>query len=167
MRQIQVLLFGTFWNFSTCVQSRVVWNCRCRTCGNRELAVLSAESCHLLVILAAFSYLNESEPQLFIHKTRIILWISFGIVMILKLPIRKVKESEVAQSCPTLCNPMDCSLPGSSVHGIFEAVRKGFVNGKALYKRQGWLLMAFSPGSHSGLFIIPLLKIPAVLPCCT
>ena len=30
-------------------------------------------------------------------------------------------ESEVAQSCPTLCNPMDCSLPGSSVHGIFQA----------------------------------------------
>ena len=34
----------------------------------------------------------------------------------------KVKsESEFAQSCPTLCNPMDCSLPGSSVHGIFQA----------------------------------------------
>ena len=31
----------------------------------------------------------------------------------------KVKESEVTQSCPTLCNPMDCSLPGFSVHGIF------------------------------------------------
>ena len=31
------------------------------------------------------------------------------------------KESEVTQSCPTLCNPMDCSLPGSSVHGIFQA----------------------------------------------
>ena len=30
-------------------------------------------------------------------------------------------ESEVAQSCPTLCNPMDCSLPGSSIHGIFQA----------------------------------------------
>ena len=27
--------------------------------------------------------------------------------------------SEVTQSCPTLCDPMDCSLPGSSVHGIF------------------------------------------------
>ena len=26
-----------------------------------------------------------------------------------------------AQLCPTLCNPMDCSLPGSSVHGIFQA----------------------------------------------
>ena len=30
-------------------------------------------------------------------------------------------ESEVAQSFPTLSNPMDCSLPGSSVHGIFQA----------------------------------------------
>ena len=30
-------------------------------------------------------------------------------------------ESEVAQSCPTLCNPMDCSPSGSSVHGIFQA----------------------------------------------
>jgi len=34
----------------------------------------------------------------------------------------KVKsESEVAQSCPTLSDPMDCSLPGFSVHGIFQA----------------------------------------------
>ena len=30
-------------------------------------------------------------------------------------------ESEVAQACLTLSDPMDCSLPGSSVHGIFEA----------------------------------------------
>ena len=30
-------------------------------------------------------------------------------------------ESEVAQSCPTLPDPMDCSLPGSSIHGIFQA----------------------------------------------
>ena len=34
----------------------------------------------------------------------------------------KVKsESEVAQSCLTLCDPMDCSPPGSSIHGIFQA----------------------------------------------
>ena len=38
------------------------------------------------------------------------------------LQCRKVKsESEVAQSCPTLSDPMDCSLPGSSAHGIFQA----------------------------------------------
>ena len=35
-------------------------------------------------------------------------------------PIKK-KKSEVAQSCPTLCDPMDYSLPGSSVHGTFQA----------------------------------------------
>ena len=34
----------------------------------------------------------------------------------------KVKsEREVAQSCPTPSDPMDCSLPGSSIHGIFQA----------------------------------------------
>ena len=38
------------------------------------------------------------------------------------LQCRKVKsENEVAQSCPTLSNSMDCSLQGSSVHGIFQA----------------------------------------------
>ena len=38
------------------------------------------------------------------------------------LKCMKVKsEREVAQSCPTLCDPMDCSPPGSSVHGIFQA----------------------------------------------
>ena len=53
----------------------------------------------------------------------------------------KVKSvSEVTQSCPTLSDPMDCSLPGSSIHGIFQArvlewgaidFSKGFIgNGK-------------------------------------
>ena len=38
------------------------------------------------------------------------------------LQCMKVKsESEVTQSCLTLSNPMDCSLPGSSIHGIFQA----------------------------------------------
>ena len=35
--------------------------------------------------------------------------------------MKVTSESEVTQSCPTLCDPMDCSLPGSSVHGIFQA----------------------------------------------
>ena len=49
------------------------------------------------------------------------------------LQCMKVKsESEVAQSCPTLCNSMDCSPPGSSVHGIFQA------------RVLGWGAIAFS-----------------------
>ena len=38
--------------------------------------------------------------------------------------VNKIKY-EVAQSCLTLCNPMDCSLPGSSVHGIFPGNSTG------------------------------------------
>ena len=52
----------------------------------------------------------------------------------------KVKsESEVAQSCPTTSNPMDCSLPGSSVHGICQA------------RVLEWVASAFSVGSHSAV----------------
>ena len=47
----------------------------------------------------------------------------------------EVKESEVAQSCPTLCDPMDCSLSGSSVHGIFQA------------RVLEWIAISFSRGS--------------------
>ena len=50
----------------------------------------------------------------------------------------KVKsESEVTQSCPTLSDPMDCSLPGSSVHGIFQA------------RVLEWGAIAFSDSDHS------------------
>ena len=41
--------------------------------------------------------------------------------MKLETIIQSESESEVAQSCPTLCDPMDCNLPGSAVHGIFQA----------------------------------------------
>ena len=45
------------------------------------------------------------------------------------------EESEVAQSWPTLCDPMDCSLPGASVHGIFQA------------RILEWVAISFSRGS--------------------
>ena len=44
--------------------------------------------------------------------------------------------SEVAQSCPTLCDPMDCSLPGFSVHAIFQA------------RVLEWVAISFSRGSY-------------------
>ena len=36
-------------------------------------------------------------------------------------PKERKKESEVAQSCSALCDPMDCNLPGFPIHGIFQA----------------------------------------------
>ena len=48
---------------------------------------------------------------------------------------KKKDESEVAQSCLTLCNHMDCSLPGSSIHGIFQATVLE------------WVAISFSRGS--------------------
>ena len=44
-------------------------------------------------------------------------------------------ESEVAQLCPTLCNPMDYSLPGSSIYGILQA------------RILKWVAISFSRGS--------------------
>ena len=46
-----------------------------------------------------------------------------------------LKWSEVAQSSPTLCNPVDCNLPGSSVHGILQA------------RILEWVAISFSRGS--------------------
>ena len=45
------------------------------------------------------------------------------------------KESEITQTCPTLSDPMDCSLPGSSVHGILQA------------RILEWVAIPFSRGS--------------------
>ena len=45
----------------------------------------------------------------------------FKILDLFHSVIYEVKWSEVVQSCPTLCDTMDCSLPGSSIHGISQA----------------------------------------------
>ena len=48
---------------------------------------------------------------------------------------KRKKESEVAQLCSTLCDPVDCSLPGSSIHGILQA------------RILEWVAISFSRGS--------------------
>ena len=45
------------------------------------------------------------------------------------------ERKEIAQSCPTVCSPIDCSLPSSSVHGIFQA------------RVLEWVAISFSRGS--------------------
>ena len=78
----------------------------------------------LLLLLSRFSCVRlcatpETQPTRLPHP-----WDSAskntGVGCHFLLQWMKVK-SEVAQSCPTLCDPMDCSPPGSSTHGIFRA----------------------------------------------
>ena len=45
----------------------------------------------------------------------------FGQINKMWYTYKERKKESVVQSCPTLCNPTDCSPPGSSVHGIFQA----------------------------------------------
>ena len=56
-------------------------------------------------------------------------------IMVNKSPKCSESESESAQSCPTLCDPMDCSLAGSSLHGILQA------------RVLEWVAISFSRGS--------------------
>ena len=60
-------------------------------------------------------------------------------------------ESEVAQSCPTHSDPMDCSLPGSSIHGIFQA------------RVLEWVAIAFSIKNVLGMvekIVYPVVGVP-------
>ena len=80
----------------------------------------------LLLLLSRFSRVRLcATPQTAAHQAPPSLGFSrqehwSGLPFLLQC--MKVKsESEVAQLCPTLRNPMDCSLPGSSIHGILQA----------------------------------------------
>ena len=73
-------------------------------------------------------------------------------------PIVIVKESEVTQLCLTLGDTMDCSLPGSSVHGILQAkilewVAISFSRGSSQPRDQTWVSRTIGrlcPLSHQG-----------------
>ena len=63
--------------------------------------------------------MDHSPPASSVHEifqARILEWVASSFSKYIH-----VKQSEVAQSCRTLCDPMDCSLSGSSVHGILQA----------------------------------------------
>ena len=68
----------------------------------------------------------------------------------------KVKrESEFAQSCPTLCDPVDCSLPGSSTHGIFQArVLEWGAIAFSIEEVYKLLNVCFSPGDVSNSLLL-------------
>ena len=62
-------------------------------------------------------------------------------------------ESEVAQSCPTFSDPMDCSLPGSSIHGIFQA--RVLEWGAIAFSISGGLVVQKMPANAGNMSLIP------------
>ena len=80
----------------------------------------------LLLLLSRFSHVRLcATPETATHQAPLSLGFSRqepGVGCHFLLQCMKVKsESEVAQSCLTLSDPMDCSPPSSSIHGIFQA----------------------------------------------
>ena len=97
------------------------------TWGERDLSLTSPTQIRLLLLLLLLSRFSRvrlcATPQTAAHQAPPSLGFSrqqhwSGLPF--PSPMHD-SESEVAQSCPTLSDPMDCSLPGSSVHGIFQA----------------------------------------------
>ena len=77
----------------------------------------------LLLLLSCFSPVWLcATPETTAHQAPLSLGFSIGVGCHFLLQCMKVKsEREVTQSCLTLPDPMDCSLPGSYIHGIFQA----------------------------------------------
>ena len=81
-----------------------------------------------------FYYIHVQIYVYYMYTQTYILYTRYNVLYI-HIHICILKWSEIAQSCPTLCDPMDCSLPVSSVHGIFQAIVLA------------WIAISFSRGS--------------------
>ena len=91
-----------------------------------------------------------------------------GVSCCFLLQCMKVKsESEVAQSCPSLSDPMDCSLPGSSVHRIFQSRVLEWVAIAFSYQLPSLLkfmpIESVMPSNHL-ICCCPLLLLPSIFP---
>ena len=86
------------------------------------LLLMAAAACCCLLLLSRFSRVRLCAiPQMAAHQAPPSLGFSRQEHWsVLPFP-SPMCESEVAQSCPTPSDPMDCSLPGSSIHGTFQA----------------------------------------------
>ena len=99
----------------------------------------------LLLLLSHFSRVRLcATPYMAAHpgssvpgilQARTLEWVAISFSNAWKWKVKS--ESEVAQLCPTLHDPMDCSLQGSSAHGIFQA------------RVLEWVAIAFSTSLHT------------------
>ena len=87
--------------------------------------------------------MSPSPDLMFLLLKLNVQWNLKPVISCIPKGLNKIEsESEVAQSCPTLCDPMDWSLPGLSVHGIFQA---GVLGWGAIASSRAWPQGAASP----------------------
>ena len=130
---------GSFWPKGQTPVSYVSWICRQILYHSHHSGVYMSHCCCCCYVASVVSDSvrpHRRQPTRLPHP-----WDSpgknTGVACHFLLQCMKVKsEREVAQSCPTLRNPMDCSPSGSSVHGIFQA------------RVLEWGAVAFSDTSH-------------------
>ena len=112
------------------IHPRISFHLRCSTVSWKEMSqefwVLGTRYATTYLLLLLLSHFNCVWPHRRQPTKLPCPWDSpgknTGVGCHFLLQCMKVKsESEVAQSCPTLCDPVDCCLPGSSIHGIFQA----------------------------------------------
>ena len=99
---------------------------RPRDCGRAQGEACACNTLCYTVVQQSFSNLNtvlcESLFVVVVSLTKNLCRARLKAQMCGTLEVDKMlKRSEVAQSCPTLCDPMDCSPPGSSIHGILQS----------------------------------------------
>ena len=87
-----------------------------RTIKSRAFVMFEGDQWWMLLVLCLEFCTTHFYPSVVNFHNEIL---GYGCIFVYYS--RDSSESEVAQSCPTLRDPMDCSLPGSSVHGIFQA----------------------------------------------
>ena len=98
---------------------------------------------HLSIFLPAHIFFFLIYPSNYVISVSFSPWATV-VQLIKKRKKEWMKENEVAQSCLTLCDPMDCRLPGSSVCGIFQArvlewVAISFSRGSSQLRDQTWV----------------------------
>ena len=126
-------------------------------CINSDLLFISSEHLQVLILLDFSETFDTMENSLlsetlislgFCSPTHplllfLLLW-QLLLLCVFQLFLTWKSESEAAQSCPTLCDPMDCSLPCSSVQEIFQArvmewVAISFSRGPSQPRYQTWV----------------------------
>ena len=126
-----------------CLNNQALWNFEKLVCTLKQ-HLLSSSTHQILVTTIPLCFMNSAllDSTRYYHTVFVFLWlISFSV-------IPSESESEVAQSCPTLCDPMYCSLPGFSLHGILQA------------RVLEWVAISFSRGSSQPRYRTQVSRIP-------